>query len=62
MLTDQAGGKRECRTDAFGDFVFDRLEPATYTLKLEAPGHASQSREVAVKADISHLGDIELRK
>ena len=59
-LTDTAGGKHECRTDCFGDFAFDRLEPKTYTLGLEAPGYAFQSREIAVTTDISHLGDIEL--
>jgi Fe-S-cluster-containing dehydrogenase component len=61
-LTDPAGGKRDCTTDSFGDFVFDKLEQKTYSIRFEARGYAGQSREIAVKADISYLGDIALRK
>lgn len=61
-LVDKAGAKYDCKTDAFGDFTFDRLQAKTYTLHLQAQGYASLSREVAVGADISCLGDIALSR
>lgn len=60
-LIDQGGRKRRRRTDCFGDFAFDGLEQKTYTVRFAAPGYKSQTREVAVKADTSWLGEIVLR-
>lgn len=51
----------EQRTDAFGDFKFDRLDPdgSTYTVTVAANGYAEATVESTVNAAIN-LGEIRL--
>ncbi|MEG1247017.1 4Fe-4S dicluster domain-containing protein, partial [Gordonibacter sp.] len=53
-LVDEAGVEvSRMATDDFGDFLFDRVEPATYTVRISGKGFAADAR----KKDIS-LGDV----
>ena len=51
----------ETRTDAFGQFMIDHLEPesGTYTLEIAASGHAPHVREVTLGKS-TYLGTIEI--
>jgi len=60
-LSDQAGVKRETKTDFFGDFLFESLESKTYSVRFEAPGYYSQIHEVVTREDPFFLGEIILR-
>jgi Fe-S-cluster-containing dehydrogenase component len=55
------GTNRQTRTDAYGEFAFDAPQEKTCTIRFDAPGYASQSREVALEQDVSHLGDVVLK-
>ena len=52
----------EARTDAFGEFRIDRLEPGSggHTLEIAAPGHERQVRTVELGSSV-YLGTITLQ-
>lgn len=58
------GGARiaEQRTDAFGDFKFDRLEPASgaYAVEIAHPGHEKKTIEVQL-GESQYLGTTYLK-
>jgi len=61
-LLDNDGGTRETESDAFGDFWFKKLDPGTYTLKVEAEGYQPLVK-VAIELEESlNIGDIPLKK
>jgi len=50
-------------TDAFGDFWFNQIDTAHYTLKIEKQGYATRTIEaIDVSEKDVNLGDIELQK
>ncbi len=53
----------ETKTDAFGEFRIDRLEPGSgaYTLEIAAPGHEREVREVELGTSV-YLGTILLKQ
>jgi len=52
--------KKTVKTDNYGDFEFERLEPETeYSIKLEHAGYAPQEFTVQTKTDV-YLGEIVL--
>lgn len=50
------------KTDAFGDFKFDKLEPGSgsYTLKLMKPNHPEHKQTVELAEESVYLGTIRL--
>jgi Fe-S-cluster-containing dehydrogenase component len=48
-------------TDIFGDFWFEDLPVGTYSLKIEADGFTSYTKEISTEKDVS-LGNIALSK
>lgn len=54
--------EKRARTDNYGDFEFEGLEPDTeYALKIEHDGYASQQFSVRTKTDVN-LGEIVLNR
>jgi Fe-S-cluster-containing dehydrogenase component len=50
-------------TDGFGDFWFNQVDPALYTLKIEKKGYLTRTIEaIDVHEEDANLGDIELKK
>jgi hypothetical protein len=51
----------DARTDSFGEFRIDRLDPQSggYTVEIDAPGHQRAVRSVELAASV-YLGTIEL--
>jgi Fe-S-cluster-containing dehydrogenase component len=47
------------KTNAFGNFEFDGLEPGTYAVEIEAPGYSKSTLEVELSKS-KYLGDIML--
>jgi len=41
--------KAKTRTNAFGNFELDGLEPGQYSLEIETPGYETKSLEVELK-------------
>jgi Fe-S-cluster-containing dehydrogenase component len=62
ILTGPDGAERESRTDFFGDFAFDGLERVKYTVRFDAKGYASQTKEIEMTEDTQYLGEILLSK
>jgi len=51
------------KTDGFGDFWFNQIDPSLYTLKIEKEGYESKTIDVIdVHDEDANLGDIELEK
>jgi Fe-S-cluster-containing dehydrogenase component len=61
-LTGRSGRKREAATDWFGEFAFDALDEKSYSLRLAAPGYSALTKDLALAGDLTHLGDLVLRK
>jgi Fe-S-cluster-containing dehydrogenase component len=60
ISTLEAEGKMvKTRTNNYGDFEFDGLNPGKYTLKLESAGYATQNIPVALKTS-TYLGNLFL--
>jgi tetrathionate reductase subunit B len=56
------GKKLTATTDGFGDFWFEGLEEARYSLKIEAKGFAAKTiKPISTEKDVN-LGDIPLSK
>ena len=56
-------GTRRCRrADAFGDFAFDAPAAKNCTLQFEAPGYRGRSEEIALKEDVTFVGEVVLRR
>ena len=56
------GGKRETKTNFFGDFEFEGLaDNVDYTLKIKADGYKEQSLQAKTQTDI-YLGEVVLKK
>lgn len=61
-LTDKSNGKTmEAKTNFFGDFMFDGLNPGKYGVKIECAGYLSKAINVDLKTD-NYLGAIPLAK
>ena len=57
VLVDEAGTEvARMSTDEFGDFLFDQVEPAAYTVRVASRELAADVREKDL-----NLGDIALR-
>lgn len=56
-LSGPKGKKAKTRTNAFGNFVFDGLEPGRYTVKIEISGYEPKLLEVELK-ESNYMGDI----
>jgi Fe-S-cluster-containing dehydrogenase component len=50
------------KTDNFGDFWFERMEPGTYSLKVEKEGYLPRNIESIDASKDVNVGDIELYK
>ena len=55
------GKSAKTKTNNFGDFEFDGLNPGKYTVKIECAGYASKTIDVDLKTD-DYLGAIALTK
>lgn len=53
-------GNATATTDGFGDFFMDGLKVGKYTLKIEATGLPTYTKEIETKEDVS-LGDVPLK-
>jgi len=61
-LIDQSTAKSaKARTNNFGDFEFDGLNPGKYSVKIEGAGYAPKTIDVDLKTD-NYLGAIALTK
>jgi len=60
-LKDSSGKTTETKTDTFGEFVFDGLNPGKYSVKLECAGYEPKTIDVDLKTD-NYLGAINLTK
>ncbi len=61
-LTDTQGRKAILKTDNFGDFWFEQLEPGTYSLSIKKEGYLKRAvASIDVSRDVN-IGDLELRK
>ena len=61
-LTGSAGQKSILKTDNFGDFWFERLEPGTYSLVIEKSGYLPRKVESIDASKDINVGDLELYK
>lgn len=59
-LNAKDGGQMETQTDFFGDFHFDNVEKAKYTIRVESGGYKSQSRKVDLTEEYLYVGEITL--
>ncbi len=60
VVLEGEGGKRETRTDSFGDFEFEGLEKnKNYKITVEQAGYVSRSFDISTRTDIN-LGEIVL--
>lgn len=55
-------GEARTATDAFGEFEFAGVQGTDGKLRIEAEGYRAHSIEFALAPDITHLGDIALRR
>ncbi len=56
-----SGLTKQVRSDSFGDFEFEGLEPnATYSLTVEQPGYAPRKFKVKTQTDVN-LGEVMLK-
>jgi len=55
------GKSAKTKTNNFGDFEFDGLNPGKYTVKIECAGYAPKTMDVDLKTD-DYLGAIALTK
>ena len=53
---------RTARTDAFGEFAFEAVEKARYTVRFECVGYKTQSVDIALEGDLRHLSDVALSR
>ncbi|SDD54991.1 4Fe-4S dicluster domain-containing protein [Sporomusa acidovorans] len=61
-LTNTSGVKMEAESDDFGDFWFRKLNPGTYTLKVEAAGYQTVVKNTIELQDSLNIGDIPMQK
>ena len=62
VLLEDKTAKKTIKTDNFGDFEFEGLEPDTeYTIKIEHEGYAPKEFSVKTKTDVC-LGEIVLER
>ena len=61
-LTGANGLKLSSRTDIFGDFWFEQIEPGIYNLKMEKEGYQTAAIENINASQDINVGDIELCK
>ena len=61
-LTSSTGLSWEGTTDAFGDFWFRRLNPDTYSLKIEAEGYQPVIKAGIKLEESLNIGDIPMHK
>ena len=54
--------KATLKTDNFGDFWFERLEPGTYSLVVEKEGYLPRKVESIDASKDVNVGDLELYK
>jgi len=61
-LANDRGIKAVLKTDDFGDFWFERLEPETYALSVEKEGYLPRKIDSIKTVNDVNLGDIELHR
>jgi tetrathionate reductase subunit B len=61
-LTNAAGKKFTVKTDNFGDFWFERMEPGTYSLSIEKSGYLPRTIDAIDASKDVNVGDLELYK
>ena len=61
-LTGARSKKATVKTDNFGDFWFERLEPGTYSLVIEKSGYLPRKVEAIDASKDVNVGDLELYK
>jgi tetrathionate reductase subunit B len=61
-LTNAAGKKFTVKTDNFGDFWFERMEPGTYSLSIEKSGYLPRTVDAIDASKDVNVGDLELYK
>ena len=59
-LTLPDGKNMETKTDLFGDFAFDDLITGKYSVKIDAAGYESQTKDFEITGDTHYLGEIKL--
>ena len=59
-LTGPDGATQETKTDFFGDFAFADLATGKYSIKFDASGYTSQTKDVEISEDTHYLGEITL--
>lgn len=53
------GAEAETKTDSFGDFWFEGLQPGQYRLTVEAPGCAAASKDINLTESVN-LGELRM--
>jgi tetrathionate reductase subunit B len=62
LKTARGTKKASLKTDNFGDFWFERLEPGTYSLLIEKAGYLPRKVETIDASQDVNVGDLELYK
>lgn len=62
ILTGTDGLTREAHSDAFGDFWFRKVEAGTYSLKVEAEGYQTVTKDAIALKESFNIGDIPMEK